>query len=222
MNSTPARLALRINVFELSNQPALALPGQSAAEFIQSILQEFHELEYLSDRPELYQLLHEDQSPLDDEGVIGDQLAAGEQLYLIERPSGQPMGTQRPSCPIYLRAIANKIVYPLGWLPAVIGRRDEDLPYNERIAVDLEALPNGLRVSRRHLVITEEDGRFYVASLSANPASLQRSASPIDALLIEKKLLQHGDVIHLTRSDIKLKFIIRAGCLHVRSHTLND
>jgi pSer/pThr/pTyr-binding forkhead associated (FHA) protein len=86
---------------------------------------------------------------------------------------------------------------------------------NELVAVDLQAFSTGLRVSRRHVIIYEQEGVYFVESLSSNPASLLRTSPSGDGSeqaveLTETRVpLLSGDVIRLERSAILLKFIVR-------------
>jgi pSer/pThr/pTyr-binding forkhead associated (FHA) protein len=109
-----------------------------------------------------------------------------------------------------LREVVSGQVYKLHWLPAIIGRPDKNQLLDDRIAVDLESYKTGLRVSRRHAQIVEEDGRYFVESLSRNPTLLRSPDGSLEAVDSEKQPLQHDDVIQLERSNIALKFIVRS------------
>lgn len=208
--SSQKRLALQVNVFEETSQKALALPTLTPPELVEAILQEFRELEYLSDSPADYRLLNaEDQSPLDEENELREQIGAGGQLVLAENDLPLPDGADRPTDAIYLRDQALGQVYKLHWEPAIIGRPDKNQPQNEWVAVNLEMHRTGLRVSRRHAQITEENGAYFIHSLSRNPTSIRNNAGKTVSVTEEKRPLQNGDIIHLERSNIALKFIIR-------------
>lgn len=209
--SAPARLALQIDVLDLYSQPAQALPDLAPNQLIAAIVDEFQELQYLSTNPAAYQLVRlSDHSPLQDELTIGEQLADGEGVALIERDAPLPPETTRPSRSIYLRETLSGQVFLLQWLPAIIGRRDPSQRHHERVAVSLEAYRSGLRVSRRHLQILERNGHFYVYSLAVrNPAYLRESNGNTRAIMEEPQPLRHGDTIVLERSGIALRFIIR-------------
>lgn len=210
MSAQATRLELFIDVFDQPKQRALALPTITRNELVASILQEFREFDFLSDNPAQYQLLKaDDNSPLLDEKPVGEQqVTKGQHLLFAEQELPLPEGTTRPSQPIYLRDLGSGKVYKLHWLPAIIGRPDADAADNAQLAVALEAEQTGLRVSRRHASITEENGQFYVASLSQNPTSIQDSDGNT-ATIGRRWKLQNGNVIHLERSGISFKFIVR-------------
>lgn len=209
MSAQATRLELFIDVFDQPRQRALTLPTLTSGELLTSILQEFREYDFLSDNPGEYQLIKiEDNSPLESGKAIGEQLQQkAPNLRFVEQEVAAPNGTVRPSQPIYLREQVSGKVYKLHWLPALIGRSDPDAADNERLAVNLDSAQAGLRVSRRHASITEENGQFYVTSLSQNPTSILIDGNT--ATISRRWPLQNGTVIHLDRSGISFKFIIR-------------
>jgi hypothetical protein len=210
MSGSQKRLDVRVDVFEKTEQHALPLPDLTPPEFVEAILQEFRELEYLSDSPDSYRLLKaSDQSPLIVEEKLGQQVINGDRLVLVEEEAPLPDNTKPPTHPIYLREQISGKVYKLHWLPAIIGRPDKNQPLNDQVAVDLEPYKTGLRVSRRHAQITEKDGQYFIHSMSRNPTSIKGSDGDMVAVSEEKRPLHNGDIIHLERSNIALKFIIR-------------
>jgi hypothetical protein len=210
MSGSKKRLELRVDVFEKTDQLALPLPDLTPPEFVEAILQEFRELEYLSDSPSDYQLLKaDDQSPLVAEEKLNQQLNNGGRLVLVEEDAPLPDSTKRPGNPIYLREQVTGKVYKLHWLPAIIGRPDKNQALNDQVAVDLEPYKTGLRVSRRHAQITEKDGQYFIHSMSRNPTAIRDSEGDMMPVTEEKRPLHNGDTVHLERSNIALKFIVR-------------
>lgn len=213
MNSSQARIELFIDVFEQAGQRALALSELKPAQLVAAILQEFHALEYLGDSADAYYLVRAATGePLDAESTLDQQqVQKGDLLVLMERELPLPEGTRRPSVPIYLREPYEARTYPLQWLPAIIGRRSENRPHNELVAVDLSSYASGPRVSRRHVQLTEAAAGFFVQNLLSNPVSLLspgRWSGAIPVTAAPQKIL-HNDIIRLDRSEIELKFIVR-------------
>jgi hypothetical protein len=212
MSANQSRLALRIDIFEKTDQRAEALSELTPPELIEAILEEFRELEYLGDVPADYLLRKaEDATLLDEKRPLSrQQLPGNTHLVLVEQEHPLPEGTRRPSTPIYLREQPAGKVYKLHWLPAIIGRTGQQQAQQERLAVNLNAQRGGLRVSRRHAQITEVSGKFYVESLASNPTSVEDSSGQRTTLPPNTRHpLYHGDYIYLERSDITLKFIVR-------------
>ena len=176
MSSSQARLDLLVDVFELQGQPARVLTSIKPPELVEAVLEEFRELEVLSDDPSAYYLVKaNDRTPLDDTVEIGrQQLRKDDRLILEERMQPIPENTQKLAQHVYLREQNSGKVYRLHWQPAIIGRRAES-HHDEWVAVDLQPFPTGLRASRRHLMITEANGQFYVENLAKNPAAILRN-----------------------------------------------
>lgn len=211
MSPSQARISLIVDVFDEAGQPANVLADLKPPQLVHAILREFHTQEHLGDAAEGYYLARvADGEPLDDETSLGRQLREGERVRLVERLAELPEGAQRPSQPIYLREQHTNRAYPIHWLPAIVGRRSEDQPRNDLVAVDLRGHESGQRVSRRHVRLTERRGRFFVENLSNNPVSLVSPEAAVPQPVgAEPAQLAPGDVIRLDRSDIELKFIAR-------------
>jgi hypothetical protein len=211
-----SRLELHIDVLDQVDQRALALSDLLPGQLVQAVLDEFRELEYLGAEAEAYHLVSlPDGAPLAEDRPIGVQLASGARLALLENEAEPPTGAQRALRPAYLRELSTGQVYPLGWFPAIIGRATTTQPMNELVAVDLQAFATGLRVSRRHVILYEQGGGYFVENMSSNPASLLRASRSGDGseqaveLTETRAPLLSGDVIRLERSAILLKFIVR-------------
>lgn len=212
MSTNQKRLDLRVDIFEHKAQWAKSLPTLKPAELVEAILQEFQEVEFLSKSAADYYL-----SPVEDETAVlqedvplQEQLPNEARLQLREVERPLPKGTTRPSQAIYLRETVSGKVYKLNWLPAIIGRPDKNQPNDDWIAVDLESYKTGLRVSRRHAQITEQNGRYFIESLSRNPTLLKDAEGNVETVGDEKRPLPHGDIIQLERSNIAFKFIVRS------------
>ncbi len=212
MGANQPRLELFIDIFEQKNQRALALAELEPPGLVEAILQEFRELEYLGDTPASYQLLRaNDQTVLDDKRPLNKQhITDSTRLILQEREVPLPEGTQRPTRHIYMREQQTSKVYKLSWLPAIIGRPGQNQAHNDWVLVNLSSHRTGLRVSRRHAQISESHGNYFIESLSSNPTALEDNVGTWTLLEPDARYaLHHGDFIHLERSKIVLKFIIR-------------
>ena len=204
------RMTLYIDVFDEKKQEAEALSALTPSKLIKSILQEFSELEYLSESPDEYLLLQaESNTPLHDDKPIGIQLKNKEHLVMTEKEKSLPNGTNRPTNNIYLRDQVTGDVYKVRWLPAVIGRPDKSKSHDDWLSVNLEQHNMGLRVSRRHLQLTEENGRYFLTGTPRNPTLIKGVDGDRVSVTEKKRPLSNADIIHLERSNIDLKFIIR-------------
>jgi hypothetical protein len=95
----------------------------------------------------------------------------------------------------FVREAETKTVFRLQWQPAVIGRPDSSNPdSNKLLAINLDAIPHGLSVSRNHASISEEEGIFYLEALSTrNPTFLNDQHLVVG----EKYPLQNEDQIRV-------------------------
>lgn len=220
--TTVSRLNLTIDVLDTPNQPALALTSLTPAQLIEATLQEFQEIEYLGDSPENYRLLKETTGEaLLPEAPLHQQLSDGDHLQLVERsPAHPPAGAVTIKLPVYLRELNSGRVYKLNWLPVIIGRPDHNQPENNLVAVDMSEFETGMRVSRRHAKITGSDDRFYIENLSGNVTKVKDKTGQIRTIDAQRQPLRHGDIIHLERSDLALKFIVRPNPADEESQTL--
>lgn len=209
MSASLPRLELFIDVLDERNQRALVLPNLTVVELMGEILQEFRSLGYLSRVTGDYQLLKaSDRSPLNPAVPVGKQVAQRERLILVEPEWPLPERTQRPVRHMYLRDEDTGNVYKIHWLPAIIGRSDES-QQTKLVAVDLAAHERALRVSRRQAQITEENGQYFIQSLSQNQTTIKDEQGAPITLGPNKHPLKPGQIIYLENSRIALKFLVR-------------
>lgn len=211
MGASKDRLEIKVDVLDQPDQRALALADLMPEDVIAAILQEFREIDYLGIDPADYQLAYADTGKeLEGNLPLRSQVTEGAHLKLCERERALPGGGRRPDDVLYLREMASGRVFKLHWLPAIVGRPDRNLRDNQLLAVNLETLPAGLRVSRRHVMIEEQNGQYSVRCLSGNPATLRRTTGdsrPLNTAI--QTPIAGGDVLYLDRSEIALKFIVR-------------
>ncbi len=227
MSNKQPRLELQIDIFTLKKQRALVLPTVMPIELVTSVLQEFggtssrnevgpavapekfQKLEYVSHAPEGYQLLKaKTGQPLNPLVTLGNQVAPNELLVLVEVAAPLPANTVKPSRPIYLSEQGKNKVYKVNWLPALIGRPDPNLAFNERLAVNLADHVTGQRVSRRHAQLEEINNRIFLECLSPNPLLVSSEQGTLTRVEYDRYPLSVGDTIILERSEIALKFIM--------------
>ncbi len=209
MCAAKKRIELKINVLNLPEQRAHALVDLTPAELVAAILQEFREIEILDTEPAGYRLVRQaDQRPLEDGTPLEAQVQEGDHLQLVETPTPIPKGALKSDAELYLRDLTTNRVFKLGWLPAVIGRDDPHLPQNQLVAVNLASFRTGLRVSRRHARVVQQDGEYFIEPLSGNPTAIRVGDNKQERLTPGRTPLGHGDTIVLERSEIALKFIV--------------
>jgi hypothetical protein len=202
-------LEVTLDIFDKPGQRAAILASTTVAAVIAEVLAEFTDLQAAG--PERYGLSLADtgqplafQKSLAEQGVQnGDRLVfgwVGQPAREARRPVAGP-GRAR------LLHEASGREYPITWQPARIGRPSADLTHNAQLLVDVQWLPEGGRVSRRHADITEQGGVFYLEALSdQNPTLL--NGQPLQPE--QPAGLRSGDRIGLGASGIVLTFVERS------------
>ena len=184
MSSSQARLDLLVDVFELQGQQARVLTSIKPPELVEAVLEEFRELEVLSDDPSAYYLVKaNDRTRLDDTVEIGrQQLRKDDRLILEERTQPIPENTQKLAQHVYLREQnSGKATGFTGSRPSSAGT---EKVHPRRVGGRRSAalFHRNCAATQRHFVITEANGQFYVENLAKNPAAnvrteVQRSRS---------------------------------------------
>jgi hypothetical protein len=149
---------------------------------IQEILNEFrNELDL--ETPETYGLYREnDPHPLSRSLQIGelDLRPQDELTFRRLRFTGRE-DIQGKQIPVLRNTQDRSLRFHITWQPALIGRPDSYALHNKLLAVDVEPLPGGLLISRRHAQIIQDGENFFLERLSnRNPTYLnEREIPPI-------------------------------------------
>jgi FHA domain len=204
------RIDLNIKIAGLEPEPAEVLASLKPSELIAEILREFQaDLLHLSNRPEDYMLCPENSTlPLEEYPLLRLNLTHNALLVLALRPTELPSGAQFLSPVAQLREQSSGTVYHLYWQPAIIGRSDTKKGDNALLAVNLQSYPNGQKVSRRHVRLTQKKGEFFIESLSdTNQTTLVKATGEELVLSQQPQLLENKDCILLNKSGIRLLFL---------------
>lgn len=219
MTSDSGWIELQISVLELGPQRARVRVQMTPPDLIAGVLREFKDsLPFLTDRPTDYELrVGQGGAALTDTIELGHQVSAGVQIALVERALPLPRGARPVMQPAFVRNTRTGRVTRVSWQPAIIGRPQPERDDNALLAIDLTAEPNGARVSRRHLQLVEEDGRYFVEQLSENPTVLIGAGEKRQVVGKMPLQIEHEHVIELTNSGTQLVFLQRQAHLDARS-----
>lgn len=207
--ATDERIECTVDVLNHPQQRAMARKDITPLEMVQAIVDEFSEdIPYLGRNIGAYQIYHLDTGQaLEMETPLERQIRSGARLALQEKSTRQPPDTKLLTKPFYLREVNQAYVYKIQWLPAFIGRIDPSAKDNAQVAIDLQNLPNGMRISRRHVRMMERDGVIYLELNARNPVTLIRADGSTEQLQDRPLVLKPGDTIKLDRSNIALQAI---------------
>ena len=196
-------LELIIDVFDNTGQRARVKKTLTAGELVGEILREFDDLDQKTG--DAYALfLRGEEKPLE-RGLSMEQLNIqnhDELVFKHARPS-ERQASAAGAKQYYLADLKTGMRYEIRWQPAIIGRPDINPAHNELLAVNLQNLPDGMSVSRRHAQVTFEGEQYYLEPLSAtNPTFLNDIPLPVQS----RALLKPGDHIYLGTNRIELVF----------------
>lgn len=194
---------VKIDVFENAGQRARVRRTLTARDLIQEILKEFDDIP--ADSPEKYAVyLKGDDHPLKaDANLI--QLDIQPQDELVFDYIRQTLRRMlKPEQVAYLREETTGKVFNIEWQPAVIGRPTNEADHNLTLAVNVQALPDGMTISRRHAQVTLSEGRYFIEALAENnPVLVNGKEVPVNA----RREMKNGDKLVLGRNHVTFTFL---------------
>lgn len=194
---------VKIDVFENAGQRARVRRTLTARDLIQEILKEFDDIP--ADSPEKYAIyLKGDDRPLKAEANL-IQLDIQPQDELVFDYIRQTLRRMfKPEQVAWLREESTGRVFDLEWQPAVIGRPTNEADHNLTLAVNVQALPNGMTISRKHAQVTFAEGRYFVEALAENnPVLVNGKEVSVNA----RRELKNGDKLSLGRNNVTFTFL---------------
>ncbi len=194
---------VKIDVFENVGQRARVRRTLTARDLIQEILKEFDDIP--ADSPEKYAIyLKGDDRPLKAEANL-IQLDIQPQDELVFDYVRQTLRRMlKPEQVAYLREETTGKVFSLEWQPAVIGRPTNEADHNLTLAVNVQSLPDGITISRKHAQVTFSEGRYFVEALAENnPILLNGKEIPVNA----RREIKNGDKLVLGRNHLTFTFL---------------
>ncbi len=193
---------VKIDVFENVGQRARLRRTLTVSALVEEILREFNDI--AADSPEKYAVylkgvdrpFNPAQTMLQLDIQPQDELVFGYVHQMIRK-----MFT--PEQVAYLREELTGKVFELLWQPAVIGRPTNEADHNLSLAVNVQSLPEGMTISRKHAQVTFSDGRHFIEALSENnPVLVNNKEVPVNG----RRELRNGDKIVLGQNKLTLLF----------------
>jgi pSer/pThr/pTyr-binding forkhead associated (FHA) protein len=86
----------------------------------------------------------------------------------------------------------------------VIGRPTNEVDHDIILAVNVQLIPNGMTISRKHAQITYSDGKYYIEMLAENNLLvLNGKEMPLNS----RKEIRNGDKLHMGRNKVPFTFL---------------
>lgn len=193
---------VKINIFEHTAQRARILKTLTVNQLIEEILKEFDDIG--TDSAERYTLQLK--------GIERSLNSSLTMLQLDIQPQdeftlGYAQQTIRqmldPQNYATLRDEMTNKVFDIQWHPAIIGRPSTEVNHNIMLAVNMQLLPTGMTISRRHAQITFSNGSYFLEALSENnPTYLNGKEIPFNGI----REIRNGDRIMLGQHKVSMIF----------------
>jgi pSer/pThr/pTyr-binding forkhead associated (FHA) protein len=194
---------VKIDVFEHSDQRARILDSLTPTGLIQEILKEFDDI--TADAPEKYAIyLKGMERPLNASSTMVqlDIQPQDELVFDYVRKTIRQM--LQPSQYAVLREDTTGKTFDIQWQPAVIGRPTNEVDHDITLAVNVQLIPNGMTISRKHAQITYSDGKYHIEMLAENNLLLLNGK---EMALNSRKEIKNGDKLHAGRNKVPFTFI---------------
>jgi pSer/pThr/pTyr-binding forkhead associated (FHA) protein len=193
---------VKIDIFEHTGQRAKILRNLTISGLVDEIFKEFDDIP--SDTPTKYGVyLKGNPKPLRSNATMTElDLQPQDELTFEYRQQNiremlQPKDFASLTDPVTGRR------YEVQWSPAIIGRPTAEADHNMMLAVNVELLPKGMTISRRHAQITFADDRYFVEPLAENnPVFVNGKEMPMGAMWE----IKNGDQVTFGRYEVTLAF----------------
>jgi pSer/pThr/pTyr-binding forkhead associated (FHA) protein len=193
---------VKIDVFEHTGQRARVRRSLTVNALIDEILREFDDI--AADAPEKYAIyLKGFDHPLKPVETLAqlDIQPQDEMVFDYVRQAIRRM--LDPHNYAILREDGTGKEFDIQWQPAVIGRPSTEVDHNIILAVNVQLLPDGKTISRRHAQITFSEGRYFIEPLAEqNPVFLNGKELPVH----NKREIRNGDKLAFGNNKLTMTF----------------
>lgn len=193
---------VKIDIFEHTGQRAKVLRNLTVSNLIEEIFKEFDDV--APDNPAKYGVyLKGNPKPLRNNATITELDLQPQDELIFEYRHQNVREALMPQDFASLTDTLTGRKYDIQWQPALIGRPTAEADHNLMLAVNVELLPKGMTISRRHAQITFMDDRYYIEPLAENnPVYVNGKEMPLGSMWEIKS----GDKITFGRYDVTLDF----------------
>jgi len=194
---------VKIDVFEHTDQRARILDSLTVNGLIDEILKEFDDI--AADSTAKYAVyLKGMERPLNPTSTILelDIQPQDELVFEYKRQTIREMLPMQQYA--VLREESTGKTFDIQWQPAVIGRPTNEADHNIMLAVNVQLIPNGMTISRKHAQITVSENRYYLENLAENnPVYINSKEVPLNA----RREIKSGDKLSFGRNKVTMTFL---------------
>ncbi len=195
-------LEVKIDIFEHTGQRAKIRRTLTITGLMEEILKEFDDVP--ADNPAKYALyLTGNPKPLRGNATITELDLQPQDELTFEYRRQSIREALQPQDFAYLTDPVTNRRFEIQWQPALVGRPTAEADHNLMLAVNVELLPKGMTISRRHAQITFSDDQYFVEPLAdSNPVFVNGKEMPMGAMWE----IKNGDKVTFGRYDVTLDF----------------
>jgi len=193
---------VEFDIFEYTGQRARVKRNLSVKLLIDEILREFDDIP--SDPANRYVLyLKGLDKPLDNDKTLTDLDIQPQDELVFDRYRTLLRQELPEDVSAYFVEEKSAEVFDVHWQPAIIGRSSTDMDHNFSLAVNLQYLPEGKTISRRHAVVTYANHHFWLEPQAENnPVYLNAKEMPFG----KRFEIKDGDKLQLGFNHVTLTF----------------
>ena len=195
-------LEVKIDIFEHTGQRAKIRRTLTITGLMEEILKEFDDVP--AENPAKYALyLTGNPKPLRGNATVTElDLQPQDELTFEYRRQSIREALQPQDFAYMIDPVTNRR-FEIQWQPALVGRPTAEADHNLMLAVNVELLPKGMTISRRHAQITFSDDQYFVEPLAdSNPVFVNGKEMPMGAMWE----IKNGDKVTFGRYDVTLDF----------------
>ena len=195
-------LEVKIDIFEHTGQRAKIRRTLTITGLMEEILKEFDDVP--AENPAKYALyLTGNPKPLRGNATVTELDLQPQDELTFEYRRQSIREALQPQDFAYLTDPVTNRKFEIQWQPALVGRPTAEADHNLMLAVNVELLPKGMTISRRHAQITFSDDQYFVEALAENnPVLVNGKEMPMGAMWE----IKNGDKVTFGRYDVTLDF----------------
>lgn len=198
---------VKFDIFEYVGQRARVRKSLNVNALKGEILREFDDIP--AEDPDNYAIyLKGAEKPLDEKQTLAELDVQPQDELVFDHFRNLIRRMLAPDQVVSFVEDRTRKVFEVAWQPAVIGRPSTEIDHNIVLAVNLQTVPDGNWISRRHAQMTFSKGKYYLEPMAEyNPVYFNGKELPFG----KKVELKNGDKLLLGPKKLPLTFVTKSG-----------